>query len=281
MTLMGVAACGSGPATGTAAAAHPRADATTSTTSTTVAPTTTVAPAPTASTAHTTSSRAKRSTASASTATGGPSGAAAAAAGFAPAAPGVYRYATSGSTSSLLGKQTAPSVTTLTVDPASGTQQHSLRQLLSANGDGFVIDQVLDYQPQGVAVVRQRLSLTQKGKSSVKTLNAAPPTVIIPLGTAAGTHREFSLTGVGIAGHEVVDLLNGLVVAVGGQSVNTVLVRTVLSVSGSVSGTIQLDQWWSPSSRVPVKEQLTGTMKSGFATVKTNYTATLQSVNPS
>jgi len=282
--VMGVAACGGGPQTGAVALGQPKTHDAATTTTTVETTTTTVAAssAPTASTGRS-ASRSTRSS-SAGAATGGSTAAAAAAsapAGFAPATPGTYRYNTSGSTSSLLGKQSAPSVSTLVVDAPQGTKQHSVRQILSANGDGFVIDQILDYQPQGVAVVRQRLAMTQKGSTTVRTLNAAPTTVVIPMGTATGTHREFDLSGVSIAGHEAVDLVESVVSNVGGQALNTVLVRTVLHVSGSVSGTIQLDQWWAAAARVPAREQLTATMKSGFATVKTNYSATLQSVTPS
>ena len=286
VTIMGLSACGAGVSSPSAARdlAKDRA-ATSTTTSTTIAPTaTTAAATPTtgaATTSHATTVRAARKTTTAAGGTtGGGTTSAAAAAGFAPAAPGVYRYDTSGSTSSLLGNKAFPSVSTFTVDPATGTRQHSVRTLLAANGDGFIIDQVHDYQPTGVALVQQRLTMIQAGKKSVKTLNAAPTTLVIPLGTAIGSHGVLDLTGVGLAGHEVVDLVQAVTVPVGGQSVSGVLVRSVLTVTGSVSGTIQLDQWWSPSHRVPLKEQLSGTMKSGFVTVKTNYTATLQKLTP-
>jgi hypothetical protein len=283
VTLMTLSACGGGAAATTAAHERGRPDPI-ATTSTTVAPPTTTAPPAaglgTASGTHTTAARAGRATATIGASASSPASSAARA-GWAPATPGSYRYATSGSTSSLLGKQAAPSTTYLVVDSPSGTKQHSLRQLIAANGDGFVIDQILDYQAAGVAVVRQRLSMTQRGDKTVRTLNAAPPTVVIPFGAPSGAHHEFNLTGASISGHEVVDLVDGGNASVGGQPVGTVLVRTVLSVSGAVSGTIKLDQWWSPSSRVPVKEELSGTMKSGLVTVKTSYTATLNSLTPS
>jgi len=95
---------------------------------------------------------------------------------------GIYNYNTTGSTSSLLGTKSFPPVTTLTIDAPTGTRQHSVRQLESSNGDGFVIDQILDYQPDGVAVVQQRLAMTQSGNKTVRTLNAAAAPVAIRLG---------------------------------------------------------------------------------------------------
>jgi hypothetical protein len=196
------------------------------------------------------------------------------------AAPGVYRFDTSGSTSSLLGTKSFPAVTTLTVDPPSGTRQHSKRELVASNGDGFVIEQTLDYQPGGIAVVQQRLALTQSGNRTVRTLTAAPATIVLPAGLPAGHHSDFSLTGSTIAGHEVADLTTASPVDVGGRAVSTVLLKTVLTVTGNVSGTIELDQWWSPSSRVPMKEHLTGAMKSGLVTVRTHYDATVRNAAP-
>ena len=192
----------------------------------------------------------------------------------------MYRYTTSGSTSSLLGKNTFPALSTLTVDAPAGTKQHSIRKLLASNGDGFIIEQILDYQPKGVAIVQQQLTMIQGGKSSAKTLNATVASVVIPLGAAIGTHGVLDLTGSGIAGHEVVDIVQNVTQTVAGQSVAGVLVRSVLTVTGSVTGTINLDQWWTPSARVPMKEHLDGTMKSGFVSVKTAYDATLQNLAP-
>jgi hypothetical protein len=286
VTVLAVAACGADPGT-TAAAAKAPSQTTTSlvpqTTLTTASPEAVAASAAAAAAAtRSTTARAARAATAAAASSGSAtrSAASAAAVGFPPAVPGVYSYNTTGSTSSLAGKQTFPSVTTLTVDAPVGTRQHSVRQLIAGNGDGFMIDQTLDYQPTGVAVLQQRVTMIQKGNKTVRTLTAAPATVVIPLGAVVGSHRQFSLTGSTIAGNEVVDIVQAGTVAVGGQSVAANLIRTVLTVSGKVTGTIQLEQWWAPSSRVPLKEQLTGSMKSGFVTAKVQYDATLQKLTP-
>lgn len=279
VTVVGVGACGTGGSPSRAAAGKgdtgERANA--PTTSTTLAPTTTVTVA--ASSATGTASTARSSTTRATTPAKSNSPVAAVATGVAPAAAGTYHYNTSGSTSSLLGKKTFPSVTTLTVDAAAGNQQHSVRQLMSPNGEGFIIEQTLQYRPDGVAVVQRRLSLTQSGDKTVRTLNARPPTVVIPTGAPVGTHREFDLSGM-LDGREVVDILESGTVTIAGQQIPAVRIKSVLTVTGSVSGTIQLDQWWAPSLRLAVKESLVGTFKSGFITVKTQYDATLQRLTP-
>ena len=285
VAVVGASACGSGGSSVAASRQAKKNAPASTTTSTTIAPTETTAPAaPAASAAsaatRATTARAARTTAtSGATSAGGTAAASAAATGWAPPTAGVYRYDTSGSTSSILGKKNFPSVTTLTVDAASGARQHSVRQLLSPNGEGFVIEHTLDYRPDGVAVVIQRLALMQSGDKTVRTLNARPPTVVIPTGAPVGTHREFDLSGM-LDGHEVVDIVQAGNVTVAGQSIPAVLVRSVLQVTGSVSGTITLDQWWAPSVRLPLKEHLSGTFKSGLVTVKTTYDATLQRVTP-
>ena len=287
VAVMAVGACGRGPSVAAAIGTTPRHDqaavAPTSTSTTVMTNTTSAtnatnsAPAPRSSRGSTSARSTAQGTSSAA---GTVSGGAAAATGWAPALPGVYRYTTSGSTSSLLGNKAFPSITTLTVDAPSGIRQRSVRALESSNGDGFVIEQKLDFRPQGVAVAMQRLSLTQSGKKTVRTLNAAPATVVIPYGAPVGTHVEFNLTGVSISGHEVVDIVQSQTLSIAGQSVPAVLVRSVLTVTGSVGGTIQRDEWWAPSLRVPVKESLTGTMKSGLVSVKTKYDATIQNLTP-
>jgi hypothetical protein len=292
VALVGVSAC-SAPSTLAATpethVAAGKSDAGT-TTSTTAAPATTDTTGGT--TAAGGSGAARPSTRSGSTssssggtasrsATPGSTGAAAsAAAGYTAPAAGFYYYDTSGSTSSLLGKKSFPSVTSLKVDGVSSGQQHSLRQLVSPNGDGFIVDQVLQYQAQGVAIVQQRLTLTQGGKKSVRTLKAAPATLAIPFGAPVGYHTEFNLTGSSISGRETVELLEAGTAVVGGQTVPTVLLKTVLQISGNVTGTIETQQWWTPVARIPVKEHLSGSMRSGLTSVKTDYDATLQKLTP-
>lgn len=282
-------ACG-GTTSGLALAAGPHnAPADSTTTLVTTPPTTqasAAAPGTTSSTAAASSQRGAvalattraKTTTTARASSGAP--ATAASMGWPAPTAGVYSYDTSGSTSSLLGNKSFPAVTTLTVDAPSGTKQHSLRELVAANGDGFVIDQTLDYQHGGIAVVQQRLSMTQGGNKTVRTLTATPTTVVIPIGAPLGSHADFALTGSTIDGHEIVDILSGTPVTVGGQSVATVLVKSVLTVTGNVSGTIELDQWWSAGSRLPVKEHVTGTLKSGLVSVKTHYDATMRTLTP-
>ena len=180
----------------------------------------------------------------------------------------------------MLGKVTFPSTTTLTVDAAQGTRQHSVRRLVNPNGDGLVVEQTLDYQPQGVAVVSQKLTMTQSGNTTTKSLSADPTTVVLPVGLAIGGQRAFDLSGSGLTAHEVVSLVQATTTSVAGQSVSGVLMRTVLTLTGGVSGSIQLDQTWAPSVRVPLVEHLSGSIKSGMVSVKTAYDATLTNLQP-
>jgi hypothetical protein len=201
--------------------------------------------------------------------------------GLAPATPGVYSYDTAGSASSFLTKATFPAVTTLTVDPAKGTTQHSVRRLTSSNGDGFVIEQTLDYQPQGISVTQQKMTVTLSGKKSVRTLVPSGAALSLPTGATAGSHQTIDLTGQGLNAHEVVDVVQSVQQLVGGQSVTTLLMKTVLSLTGSATGTIELDQWLAPTVRLPAKEHLQGSIKAGLISVNVHYDATLQKLTPS
>ena len=60
-------------------------------------------------------------------------------------------------------------MTTLVVDPAVGLVQHAVRNLTNG-GDGFTIEQIYDYRPEGIAVDQQRLSVSLGSLKTVKTL---------------------------------------------------------------------------------------------------------------
>jgi hypothetical protein len=170
-------------------------------------------------------------------------------------------------------------VTTLVVDAAAGLVQHAVRDLTNG-GDGFTIEQIYDYRPEGIAVNQQRLSVSLGSLKTVKTLR--PTAIALWLGTndGPGAHHEFDLQGKDIAGHEIVDVLRTERITVGGQSVSADVVRTTLTFSGSANGRIVLDQWFVRSARVVGKEHLDGDVQASIVRLTTQYDAVLRRLTP-
>jgi hypothetical protein len=195
---------------------------------------------------------------------------------LAPARPGAYRYSTTGSASYGFGSATFPSVSTLAVDPAKGSRQRSVRNLRNGEGEGLVIDQTLDYTRGGITLVKQVLTVSLGGMTKVRTLTPAATAVWLPTGAGPGTKRTFDLTGVGISGHEVVEVTGTAPVSVAGRSVRTLVIKTVITLAGSVSGPIEWTQWFSPDHRLPMKEQVSGTLRASIVRIKINYGSLLQ-----
>jgi hypothetical protein len=103
-------------------------------------------------------------TAASGSPSGSPSGS-----GLRPPTPGSYLYDTTGSLSYLGTTKAYPAVTSLVVDAAAGLVQHAVRNLTNG-GDGFTIEQIYDYRPEGIAVDQQRLSVSLGSLKTVKTL---------------------------------------------------------------------------------------------------------------
>ena len=201
------------------------------------------------------------------------------AAGFRPPTPGSYLYDTTGSLSYLGTTKAYPAVTTLVVDPAAGLVQHAVRNLTNG-GDGFTIEQIYDYRPEGIAVDQQRLSVSLGSLKTVKTLRPTGSALWLGTNDGPGAHHEFDLQGKDIAGHEIVDVLRTEKITVGGQSVSADVVRTTLSFSGSANGSIVLDQWFVRSARVVGKEHLDGDVRASLVRLTTKYDAVLRRLTP-
>lgn len=200
-----------------------------------------------------------------------------------PPSPGRYSYTTTGS--STLGTTVTPfpGVTTLAVDPPTGTTQHSIRNLKDANGMGSSTDYVLDYRADGVYLVRATVNFTSGALTNDIPLNPAAPVMFIPTGATAGTHLEVDLpvTGTGPA-RLVIDVLREEAVSVGGQSVNAIVVRGVVTLPpGSVTGTQDLTLWFDRQSRLVVKEssRTDASALGGLARFTSSHEATLQNPN--
>ena len=273
-SLLLLAACGGGdPAT---EAVRDSAGEMATTTSTLAPPnTSTTTAGRTTTTARTTATTTARTTATTATT------AAAGARALAPAAPGTYRYDTTGR-STFAGTVVAfPSVTSLVVDPPSGTRQRLARDLRDASGNGLATEFTLDYRPEGVLLVSLRLSAGFGGISDTRELRPASPVLLLATGARPGAHVEADLTGTPPA-RLVVDVVGEERVTVAGTPVDTVVVRaTVTLAPGDVTGRQELTLNLDRGSRLWVRERavLDVTAAGGLFTLHSEYSATLQRLN--
>jgi len=195
--------------------------------------------------------------------------------------PGTYTYTTSGSAKWGLGSTVFPNTSSLVVDPAVNGRQHSRRQVLTAAGQGFVIDQWLEYGQTGIRVGGQLITTTFNGSTTIRDLKTATTQLMLSPTPTAGEHHEFDLASPVVSAHEVVDVLRTETVSIAGQSVSAAVVRTVLHLGGTATGTLEFDQWFDMARRIVVKETSTATVKASVVTLNSNYNATLQRLTPS
>ena len=270
--LVLLAACGDGEPAPEAV----RESAGQATTTSTVAPTTTTAPGRTTTTragARTTTTRAPATTSPAPAS--GPRA-------LAPATPGTYRYDTAGATTFAGNTVPFPAVTTLVVDAPAGTRQRSTRNLRDASGNGLQTEFTLDYRPEGVFLVSLRVTTGFSGFTDVRDLRPASPVLLLATGAGPGAHREADLTGNSPA-RLVVDVLREERLSIGGQAVDTLVMRAVVTLApGDVTGRQELTVHVDRGSRLWVKERsVTDAFAAGgLFTAHSEYTATMQRLTP-
>jgi hypothetical protein len=199
-----------------------------------------------------------------------------------PPAPGTYRYNTSGATTFGVASQPFPAVTTLLVDPATGTVQHSTRNLQDPTGAGPSTEFTLDYRAQGVYLVALRLTLGVSGTSQTVEFRPSSPVLLLATNAAPGAHTEADLPGA-MGAKLAVDVLSTERVTVAGQALDTLVMRAVVTlapgdVTGSQSLTVNVDR----TSRLWVRERsvLDASAAGGLFKLHSEYTANIQRLTP-
>ena len=201
---------------------------------------------------------------------------------LAPATPGTYRYDTTGATTFAGTTTRFPAVTTLVVDAPSGTRQRSTRNLRDAAGNGLQTEFTLDYRPEGVFLVSLKVTTGFSGISDVRDLRPASPVLLLATGAGPGAHREADLGG-NSAAKLVVDVLREERLTIGGQAVDTLVMRaTVTLAPGDVTGRQELTVNVDRGSRLWVKERSVtdASAAGGLFTAHSEYTATMQKLTP-
>jgi len=170
--------------------------------------------------------------------------------------PGTYRYSTSGQTVVAGSRVVFPAVTTLVVDPPSGTRQHSTRNLRDGSGNGTATEFTLDYRADGVYLVGLRITTGFSGMTDARDLTPSAPVLLLPTGARPGAHVESDLAAGGGAARLVVDVLRDERLTIGGQVVDTLVMRAVVSLPpGDVTGRQELTVNVDPGSRLWVRER--------------------------
>ena len=198
-----------------------------------------------------------------------------------PAAPGTYRYDTSGATNVGLTTLPYPAVTTLTVDPPAGSRQHWTRDLRDPTGNGPVLELTVDYRPAGVFLEGLRLTTSISGFVDVRDLRPPSPAVLLPTGAGPGTRQELDLTSgaAGSGAHLVVEVQAQERLTIAGQAVDTLVVHLVATLApGEITGSMDMTAWLAPSVRLWVKERSVtdATAGGGLARLQSRYEATIQ-----
>ena len=286
VSLVG-AACGSGDEVPAATRGdNPSVSVGPSTTSTVdpaAGSTTTVGPGPT------TTGRGATTTTTRAPALTGPPTTAPGPVALAPPAPGRYRYATSGVTT-ITGAPVAPipfpPATTNTIDPPAGTRQHSLRDLTDPAGNGSKIDYTFDYRPDGMYLERLTFTTTVSGMSDVRDLVPPAPLLFLATGAAPGASRTLAIPlGTGGSANVVVTVTGTERVTVGGQGVDTLVVRSAATLPpGQVTGTQTLTLNLDKTTRLWVRERGVGDGTAVFPPfniqIHSEYVANIQALTP-
>jgi len=199
-----------------------------------------------------------------------------------PAAPGTYRYDTSGTSRFGNVASPFPAVTTLIIDPAAGTTQHATRDLRDASRNGAVLETVLDYRPDGIALVSLRVTATFLLFTEVEELHPPTPLLLLPTGFREGLHRDLDLPAQAGSAHLTIDVLRQEQLTIGGQAVTTNRVHLVASIPGQLNGRLDLTIWVAPAYRLWVREHSVGeaTGPDGSSVYRSEYDATLQRLTP-
>ncbi|HZQ26289.1 MAG TPA: hypothetical protein VFA94_01210 [Acidimicrobiales bacterium] len=191
------------------------------------------------------------------------------------AAPGRYTYNRTGSAnSSAFGQQSLDGQVPLQVDPASGTDQHSIVN----PGGSTSVEQTLRFLSDGAYFTQ----IKQSTSGFAKEFRPDPPVLAVPANAANGRSWQWSTTSTDGA-----TTLNGSFTAVrhetltvGGQAVDCLLLDVVLKTSGDVTSTSTQKVWMSYRYGLIVRQQETTDGTLGSVTFHSTSDQILQSVTP-
>ena len=196
---------------------------------------------------------------------------------------GTYHYATSGGVIVNGTPVPFPADTINTIGGPVGTRQVATREMRSS-ANTAVATYTFDYRPDGLYLVSLALntSVSPFPPYAVSIVPSAP-LLFLATGAAAGASQTLDVPAERFgSARVVVDVLGPESVVIGDQTVDTLVVRTVVTfppgqVAGSQTLIVNLDR----ASRLSVRERGTGDATvAGLINVHAEYTATIKSLTP-
>lgn len=191
-----------------------------------------------------------------------------------PLAPGTYVYAVSGTAKAGASTFQLPPESKLVVDPPAGDDQR-----LSRQSDQGSQEQTLHYKPDGTYLLRQSIASPQGNKEFLPD----PPVSSFPHPLNAERKWSWEMRSTDSKTTVKADfaVVRTEAVVIGGETVNTVVISSVIVTSGDVASTIRSTVWYSPGHRLTVKTE--GNAKGTYngLAFESNFTETLTSTRPS
>ncbi len=200
-----------------------------------------------------------------------------------PPAPGTYHYATSGGVIVNGTPVPFPADTINTIGGPVGTRQVATREMRSS-ANTAVATYTFDYRPDGLYSVSLALN-TSVSPFPPYAVSIVPSASLLFLatGAAAGASQTLDVPAERFgSARVVVDVLGTESVVIGNQTVDTLVVRTVVTFPpGQVAGSQTLIVNLYRASRLSVRERGTGDATvAGLINVHAEYTATIKSLTP-
>ncbi len=168
-----------------------------------------------------------------------------------------------------------PPTSPLVIDPPQGTRQHST----VSSGSSGKMETTLDYLADGVHVVEIKLT----AGSLVFDFVGNPPPLAAPTGGKPGQSVDFDLvdSAHGTTIHVHIDFVRTESISIGGQSVDTMVIHQVGTLSGQITGTQTQDAWVSQQDDLIVKTHQVADVKYQVYNSHSDVTSTLEKLTPS
>jgi hypothetical protein len=199
--------------------------------------------------------------------------------GAQPAVPvpdGTHSYDTDGQTTVSGNKRDMPETTTLTAQPPRGEEQTQIRDLRDDDGNGTVIETRLVYRKEGVYITYVKITATfPGGLTDVRELRPRQPELIAPTGAGPGSSASFVMTGSGTKADVSIRALRFDKIAIGGSSVNALIVGTKIVFSGALEGEQNSTSWVWGRHILALKEQVSTDVTNGPIRLQSDYEAVL------
>ena len=203
-----------------------------------------------------------------------------------PAPSGRYVYDVDGSVtfSGPTGQtQPLPPEARLTIDPADGARQRSVRDATDDDGNGSITETVLRYAPDGVRLESLKLTTRVGTFSDVREFRPSEPPLLVPTAPEPGAGSDFWMqtTDERITVHVVVAVVGGERVTIGGTAVDALVLDVTSTFSGDIEGKTAARSWIDRSRSLTVKEHSESDVRVGVNEAHSEYDAVLRSVTAS